>query len=474
MGNNASAEDLMDGAPSELVNDLLGGPEEGVVENPQGDDFDDDFDDAMAAPGSQLEGDDESGEPASRVDNFPVPGQKPAAQRQPPAPPRQQQQQPATVGQPGSSGLPVGHPGLAAASKTPPEGETLFDEVLRETGIDYRGKYASEAELKRGLMHAARTIGERNDDAVYGRLLRSDPAKVYAYLQQKMGFGGFQPQVQPPAPPVQQQQQQSPAPQQLPPQQQQVFDPQPEWNEGWLQILAADDNGNPVLKPEYAARPDLASVPAKYAAAQEWATREQRRRLFAPQPQQQPPAPPVQQQPLTEDRIRQIAAEQAARVGQTWQEYQQQQAEEQRQREQYQAAVNESYSLIGEEKDWAFVDGDYDKGATQLGVRFNQYLQQASQVITGRREQKEWAKARAFSDFGIPCKLDSKGRVVMVGDGVFPAAPNAGQGERRRRSRAGARRPNVAAPTQVQQDNDAWPQGKQLWEELLHFTPGSS
>jgi hypothetical protein len=143
---------------------------------------------------------------------------EPAAD-QPPAD-AQSTQQPA---QPGSE-----------AGKT----KTLF-ERFRERGIDFSTKYRDEEALVEGLANLTRKIGERNEYAELGRFVQERPAEALAWIQSQL----------------QQSQGSAPAPQQQPPQttpaqQAEVIKLlKTEYDPEWLNQVEYDEQGNLVAKP---------------------------------------------------------------------------------------------------------------------------------------------------------------------------------------------------------------------------------
>jgi hypothetical protein len=151
--------------------------------------------------------------PAPSEDAAEPPPEQPAADAQ-------STQQPA---QPGSE-----------AGKT----KTLFDR-FRERGIDFSTKYRDEEALVEGLANLARKIGERNEYAELGRFVQERPAEALAWIQSQL----------------QQSQGSPPAAQQQPPQTTSAQQAEvikllkTEYDPEWLNQVEYDEQGNLVAKP---------------------------------------------------------------------------------------------------------------------------------------------------------------------------------------------------------------------------------
>lgn len=113
-----------------------------------------------------------------------------------------------------------GAPELAPTPSAPPSPPSWFDTFKSEHGIDFSTKYKDEAELRKGLVNAAKLVGQRDEYAELGRL----------YAQYGDQFRQF----------INSQQNSQPAQGYAPPQQQQQpegwWNP-PEWNDAWNKYI---------------------------------------------------------------------------------------------------------------------------------------------------------------------------------------------------------------------------------------------
>jgi len=111
-----------------------------------------------------------------------------------------------------------GAPESAPTPAAPPPPQSWFDTFKTEHGIDFSTKYRDEAELRKGLVNAAKLVGQRDEYAELGRMYAQHGDNFRKYLE-----GQQHPQAG-----------QAPPPQQ--PQQNGWWNP-PEWNDSWNKYI---------------------------------------------------------------------------------------------------------------------------------------------------------------------------------------------------------------------------------------------
>src|SRR3990167_6432166 len=66
------------------------------------------------------------------------------------------------------------------------EGQDELIALGKEHGLDL-SKYKSRDEALKGLLHAARLVGQRNELAEYGKFVTQDPQRALAWVQEQVG-----------------------------------------------------------------------------------------------------------------------------------------------------------------------------------------------------------------------------------------------------------------------------------------------
>lgn len=250
----------------------------------------------------------------------------------------------------------------------PSEDDAFFESFAQEHQTDLRSKYKTKAEALKGLANAYRMVGQRNELAELGQRMLSEPADVMTAIAQRLGFDVKRRGEQsPPAPQVTQ-----PAAASAPTK----ADPEPEWQEEWLDLVSRDNDGNLKGPPD---------VIAKIQKHEKWAARKGLQVIREWDPQK-----------MIEE-ARKAAADAAKQEREAWKkEYEQ----ERSQRE----MLEEGRRLIDAEAHWAYVDGDPSKGPTPQGEVLHKWLKIAGtadprtgqSVIGNLRMQMDYAKAMAY------------------------------------------------------------------------------
>ncbi len=200
-------------------------------------------------------------------------------------------------------------------------------------GADYAEKYQDDLELLRGLDNAVRLIGQRNEDAQLGRMLREDPEGALRYLREVAGVpldgaGGQQPQAAAADRQAQQQQAEALG--------------APRWDPKWEYLFDAE--GKP--------RPD--ADPAEVRKAQKWATDFRRWQIeFAQNPESK-------LAPLVEQKAREILQQELGAF--TYQMNDQMKAQQ----------------FVDQNKEWLFEGGQVGGNLTEAGKLFYEGLQEAA------------------------------------------------------------------------------------------------
>ncbi len=196
-------------------------------------------------------------------------------------------------------------------------------------GADYAEKYQDDLELLRGLDNAVRLIGQRNEDAQLGRLLREDPEAARRYLEQVAGVTD-EPQQEPAAAGRQAQQRQAEAL------------GAPRWDPKWEYLFDAE--GKP--------RPD--ADPAEVRKAQKWATDFRRWQIeFAQNPEEK-------LAPLVEQKAREILQQELGA-------YHYQMTDQMK-----------AQQFLEQNKDWLFEGGQVGGELSEAGRLFQEGLQEAA------------------------------------------------------------------------------------------------
>jgi hypothetical protein len=212
--------------------------------------------------------------------------------------------------------------------ETPAETQAKLDLaafIKQEFDEDFSGKYQNDRELLKGLVHAAKKIGERNDEAQMGRWIKEKPQEAYAWLQSQIG--------------QQQQQQQPPT------------NGAPEYNPEWAREVEVDEYGRAIgVKPGY----DPATA-QKFNRALDYYHQQQRELVFHPEKVLQPYLAQVEERAVQKAR-EQWEQEWNARYGQM-------------------NEFNEAQQVLDGNKKWLFNEGDPQKGWSAAGRVYNETVQ---------------------------------------------------------------------------------------------------
>jgi hypothetical protein len=269
-------------------------------------------------------------------------------------------------------------PVAPAETPAPPAAEDidLFAEAAA-LQVDL-SKYGNDKKAAaRGLLHAAKLVGQKNELAEYGKRLLESPREVYEFLAKQYAAS----QAAAPAEPA------KPA------------SSVPEYKEEWLE--AFDEKGN--LLP--GADP---AIPAKIKKYQEYVRAEVT--ALATNPLEK-------LMPLFSDKIAKIAEEKAAEIVKKASDAQ---AAKQAEYDYHQYAE----SLVQAESNWAFVDGDRSKGPTEAGKIFAQYLDIGERPLPNGRPQ--------FNDLTTLvawAKGQTQLRLIQLQNSNAPAARKTQQGK---------------------------------------------
>ncbi len=266
---------------------------------------------------------------------------------------------------------------------TPPEGDEDDDEVVepegevtppseqevldifaeaKAQGLDLSSKYKTPKDALNGLLNATRLVGQRNQLAILGERLATDPLGVYQEMKAKI-----EPMLKP-EPTVE------------------AKKPQPgdapEYNPDWADAFGEDGKLLPGADP---------SIPAKVEKYSKFI--QERARKFAHDPV-------GELLPLLE---KQIDARAQAKASELFEQFSYRQQAERQQAEVFDAAQR----LINEEAAWIFVDGDKQKGPSEQGKVFHKWLQitetpdhTGELPIKDMYMRKEFAKAMAKQELG--------------------------------------------------------------------------
>lgn len=208
-------------------------------------------------------------------------------------------------------------------TETPAQTELRLAQYIKEQfGEDFTGKYQSDHELLKGFVHAAKKIGERDDDAQIGRFLRENPQGAFQWLQQQMGMTPAQ---------AAQTVQNANAPN---------TNGIPEFDPEWDRVVELDEHGRAIgVKPG-----NDPSIATKFNAAMKYARERQRELLFNPEKALQPLLTQAEERAVQKART-QWEQEFSTRYGQM-------------------AEMQEAQGVLNTHKAWMFVGGD--PGSKQL------------------------------------------------------------------------------------------------------------
>lgn len=250
-------------------------------------------------------------------------------------------------------------------AETPPTEQEVLDifAEARAQGLDLSSKYKTPKDALNGLLNATRLVGQRNQLAILGERLATDPLGVYQEMKAKL-----EPHINVERAP-------------------EVKKPQPgdapEYNPDWAD--AFDDTGK--LLP--GADPTIPGKVEKYSRFIQ-----ERARKFAHDPV-------GELMPLLE---KQIDARAQAKAAELLDQYSYRQQVERQQAEVFDSA----HRLINEESSWIFVDGDKAKGPSEQGKVFHKWLQitetpdhTGELPIKDMYMRKEFAKAMAKQELGL-------------------------------------------------------------------------
>ena len=209
----------------------------------------------------------------------------------------------------------------------------------------------------RGLLHAAKLVGQKNELAEYGKRLLENPRAVWEFLHRQ--YGAENPHAA--APPVAEKPKQGAA---------------PEYNPEWIDSFDEEGRLLPGADP---------AIPAKLKKYNEF-VRERATRLAVD--------PLSELMPLLGDKIAAIADEKAkAAIRAVEEQYAQRQYEHD-----YRKYAD---SIVQAESRWAFVDGDRNKGPTEAGKIYRRWLEIGEQPLADGRPQfndlstlSAWAKGQ--------------------------------------------------------------------------------
>lgn len=254
---------------------------------------------------------------------------------------------------------PAAEPTAEAPAETEPTQNRLAEYIRANYGEDFSGKYQSDAELLKGLVHAAKKIGERDEHAQLGRWIQERPAEALAWLQSQI-----QPQQ---------------------PQQQQASD-RPDYDPDWERQIETDEHGRAIgVKP--GSDPNIA---VKYNRALDYARRRQQELIFQPEKALEPLLSQARQQAVQEAR-QQWEQEFNARYGQ-------------------QAVYQEAQQVLEGNKSWLFVEGNPGKGLTPAGRVYKETVDQWSQEVPNLSSRKldELGRMAVHARFAQPAKPAAK------------------------------------------------------------------
>lgn len=88
-------------------------------------------------------------------------------------------------------------PAAPAAPVTADAPPNVMAYLRDKYGADFTGKYQSDEQFLQGVLNLNKKIGERDEEAQLGRMLREEPARVLAHLQRDMPHLFPQPQAAP-------------------------------------------------------------------------------------------------------------------------------------------------------------------------------------------------------------------------------------------------------------------------------------
>tara|TARA_R110000803_G_scaffold205530_4_gene272283 strand:+ start:6138 stop:7265 length:1128 start_codon:yes stop_codon:yes gene_type:complete len=216
--------------------------------------------------------------------------------------------------------------------------------IKDQYGIDLTDQFADDDSLLQAFVNQRSLIGQRNDDAQFGKNIRENPAGFFQQYAPQMGYSQGQQQGQ----------------QQAPGQQQQASGGVPEYNPDWINQVERDDNGTVV-----ASKPGFdPSIPQKLRIAQEYAEKRNRQLIFSPEDAIGP---------LVEQAARRIFDQSRQEIEQGFQH----QLAEQKTNDDGQQWFRDNYSWLADES---------GNRPSQLGQAFTHHFNEAMQQTGGNQQ----------------------------------------------------------------------------------------
>ena len=303
------------------------------------------------------------------------------------------------------------------------EGQDELIALGKEHGLDL-SKYKSRDEALKGLLHAARLVGQRNELAEYGKFVTQDPQRALAWLQEQVGE-----QDPTPAQPAGEVKKPEPADDF-----ERLIAQRPDYDPEWENDLEPQEDGTYKERP--GAEPGVLSKVQKFYR---W------KRKFDNHIAKDPEAPVraalKKQEASHEAKIQAIRDEmEGIRLVDV-------------QRQMQATAMN----IFTSEKDWMFHEGRIEaNNLTEAGVIFARELDDQFAENPNCNVMKAIARAKkvAFHDTARKDKAaETNGKATPAGK--KPATGNRGSATK--------------TPVQTKRggDGDAFPKGKSLWQQLM-------
>jgi len=257
------------------------------------------------------------------------------------------------------------------------EAETSIIEYVKEAmGEDLGEKYATDDDMLRGLLNARKLVGKREEDAQKWRALAAAPEETL----KSWGYSREQAQD------IQQAAGQAAQQAAAPPEQAAPAE-SPEFEDAWMQMVERDENGQ-IVGTKPGVDPTVAS---KLRTAEKFATERYRDMIFHPEKIISPM--------LDRERER-IRSEVTASI----------------QSEMQQSQVAEQawgYLTSEDNKGWIFNNGDINSGLSEEGVRFKDYVEEATAVGHNPNDINglvKYATDKMALDWQIPSRTWRTGR----------------------------------------------------------------